>query len=112
MSLVQQGKDKILSLFLRARIAELVKDFGSVVAFSIDTAQRSISLDLQLKGETQNLEVRISDYAIERKGDRRVFKCKEIVASSEWVDIILKRLVKAKPIEIPEEYAELAERLL
>jgi len=41
-----------------------------------------------------------------------VFKCKEIVASREWVDIILKRLVKAKPIEIPEEYAELAERLL
>jgi hypothetical protein len=112
MGILKQGKDRVLSLFLRQRLNDLLGGAGSAEAFSVNTADHTIAIRLQLAGEREPLDLLIKEYRIQRLGERHVLTFEEIGTSREWVNVLLKRFLTVKRFDIPDEYGDLAENLL
>ena len=63
--------DKIFNLSLKESIAKkylnhLLKDIGKIINLTIDTKNKMISMEILLKGETENLELVIGKYGISK----------------------------------------------
>lgn len=79
-----------------------------MLRFEVDSDNKTISLEAQLKGQPAPLGVRGAGYRlIEEAGETRL-QFEEIEASEEWLGVVL-RFAKAadKGVKIPREYAEL-----
>jgi hypothetical protein len=77
----------------------LLKKYGKMTGLEIDKENRIISADLELKGEKESVRIRLSNYRlIQEAGKNPVFEPGTIEASREWLDALLKMLVKKSVI--------------
>lgn len=80
----------------------LLKRFGKLTQLEIDKENRSIRADLDLKGENESIRITISNYRlILTEGGNPRFEPGTIEVSREWLDALLKTLVKTGVI--PEQ---------
>ncbi len=112
MGIFQQGRDKVLSLFLRQRLNDLLGDVGSAEALAVNSADHKIAVRLRLVGETEPFDVLITRYRIDQVDGKHVFSFEEIGTSRQWANVLLKKYLTVRRFDIPEEYGDLAERLL
>ena len=65
----------------------------------MDKENNAISADLDLKGETECVRIKLSNYRlIQEEGKNPVFEPGSINVSREWLDALLKTLVKTNAI--------------
>ncbi len=85
---------------VRAEInRSLLKQYGKMTRLEIDKANRTISADLDLKGDNTVVQIKLSNYRlIEEAGRHPVIEPGTIEASREWLDALLQTLVKASVI--------------
>jgi hypothetical protein len=73
----------------------LLKKYGKMTGLEIDKENKTISADLELKGEKENVRIKLSNYRlIQEDGKNPVFEPGTIEVSREWLDALLKTLVK------------------
>ena len=108
----KEGKDKILSLFLRQRINDLLQEMGSVESLSINTTDHTLHAAIQLEDEPALVELEIRGYKILTEGEQRFLQLGETTVSKRWLEIVIGRFLVGKRIALPSEYADLVERLL
>lgn len=109
---LKQGKDLALSRGLRLLVDKVLEPYGKTTGFRLDTRQKKLELTVQLKGETQPLQIMVCRYRIVSEGGARFVQADEIVTSREWLNTFLDRYGCGKRIEIPEQYAWIAEKLV
>jgi hypothetical protein len=74
----------------------LLKKYGKMTGLEIDNANKTISADLDLKGEKDGVRIKFSNYRlIQEDGKNPVFELGAIEASREWLNAVLKTLVKS-----------------
>ena len=78
---------------------------------SIDTKTQSMHLRLQLRGETQPIDVQVKRYSLEQAGDQTTLMIVEAAASREWVDGALQEFVVGRSFEIPPTVVSLLKLL-
>lgn len=85
---------------VRAEInSGVLKKYGKLTRLEIDKENRSISTDLDLKGEKEGIQIKLSNYRlIQEAGKNPVFEPGTIEVSREWLDALLKTLVKTNVI--------------
>ena len=85
---------------VRAEInRSLLKQYGKMTRLEIDKANRTISADLDLKGDNTVVQIKLSNYRlIEEAGRHPVIEPGTIETSREWLDALLQTLVKASVI--------------
>ena len=85
---------------VRAEInSGLLKKYGKMTKLEIDKENKTVSADLDLKGETEGVRIRLSNYRlVQEEGKNPVFEPGTIEVSREWLDALLKTLVKASVI--------------
>ena len=85
---------------VRAEInRSLLKQYGKMTRLEIDKANRTISADLDLKGDNTVVQIKLSNYRlIEEAGRHPVIEPGTFEASREWLDALLQTLVKASVI--------------
>jgi hypothetical protein len=77
----------------------LLKKYGKLTALKIDKENRTISADLDLKGEKEGVQIKLSNYRlIQEDGKNPVFEPGTMEVSREWLDALLKTLVKTSVI--------------
>ena len=77
----------------------LLKKYGRLTKLEIDKANQHISAELHLKGEAEPVRITLSNYRlIEEAGKYPVSEFGAIGASREWLDALLKTLVKTGTI--------------
>ena len=77
----------------------LLKKYGKMTQLKIDKENKTISADLVLKGETECVRIKLSNYRlIQEDGKNPVFELGAIEVSREWLDAFLKTLVKKRVI--------------
>ncbi len=81
---------------VRAEInSGLLKKYGKMTRLEIDKENKTISADLVLKGETECVRIKLLNYQlIQVDSENPVFKLGTIEVSREWLDALLKTLVK------------------
>lgn len=87
---------------LRKYLNHKYQSFGVMTSLQIDSAKKTASLELDLKGETQPLRITISRYQVTREGGRSFIEIKELNTSREWVTSLARQLVKDKKFAVPE----------
>jgi hypothetical protein len=112
MSILSAGKDKMLALFLRQRLNDVLQDAGTVESLSIDTQERVIHLALRLEGEADPVTCDVRGYNILSAGEARYLQIGETTVSKGWLDVLVRRFLVGKRFRLPGEYGDLVKRLL
>ena len=76
----------------------LLKKYGKITKLVIDKANQTISADLDLKGESEGVQITLKNYRLLEEGENPVFEPGTIEVSREWLDALLKYLVKTNVI--------------
>jgi hypothetical protein len=73
----------------------LLKKYGRMTKLEVDKESKTINADLDLKGEKEGIRITLSNYRLLREeGKNPVLEFGVIGASREWLDVLLKTLVK------------------
>ena len=80
----------------------LLKKYGKMTRLEIDKDTKTISANLDLKGEKEEVQIKLSNYRlIQEEGKNPIFNPGTIEVSREWLNALLKTLVKTSVI--PEQ---------
>jgi hypothetical protein len=81
---------------VRAEInSGLLKKYGKMTKLEIDKENKTINVDLDLKGEKEGVRITLSNYRlIQEDGKNPVFEPGTIEVSRVWIDALLKTLAK------------------
>jgi hypothetical protein len=85
---------------VRAEInRSLLKKYGKMTRLEIDRENKTISADLDLKGEKEGVLITVSNYRLVLEEDKSpLFEPGTIEVSREWINALLKTLVKTNVI--------------
>jgi hypothetical protein len=85
---------------VRAEInSGVLKKYGKMTVLEINKENRIISADLDLKGEKEGIQIKISNFRLlQTEGKNPVFELGAIEVSREWLDALLKTLVQKNVI--------------
>lgn len=67
----------------------------------IDSKNKSIAIEVQLKGEDSPISIRIKEYGVEPDGDGSLVKIGDISFSREWMDVNAKKFLANGKLSIP-----------
>jgi hypothetical protein len=76
----------------------LLKKYGRMTRLEVDKESKTINADLDLKGEKEGIRITLSNYRLIQEGKNPVLEFGVIGASREWLDVLLKTLVKTSVI--------------
>ena len=77
----------------------LLKKYGRMTKLEIDNENKTIYVDFDLKGEKESVRITLSNYRlIQAEGKNPLFEPGPIEVSREWLNALLKTLVKSKVI--------------
>lgn len=110
-------KDKGSSYLFKKYANSQIKDFGEMLNIQIDSQNKNISLDVLLKGEIESINVKIEKYEVVRKDDTAYIKFKDIKASREWIEVLIRNVAipnyaPNNMIEIDSSYAKIIDLLI
>ncbi len=85
---------------IRAEInSGVLKKYGKMTALEIDKENRIISAELDLKGEKEGIQIRLSNFRLlQEEGKIPEFELGTIEVSREWLNAVLKTLVQKNVI--------------
>src|SRR5215469_5602949 len=86
---------------LRKYFNHKYQSLGVMTSLQIDSKNKTASLDLDLKGETQPLHITIKRYELTREGGRTFVEIKELETSREWMTLLARQFVKGKKFAVP-----------
>ena len=75
-----------------------LQPYGSLTQLEIDAANKSLALTLELKGESQPVQIRVKHYSLIERGNETYLELGEIETSREWVNTLLREHLKEKVI--------------
>ncbi len=89
LSAFKNLKDKGLSAGLKAWLNEKYKAYGRVENITIDTTARRIILTINLHGENDAIELRLSHYEVQSEIGRVAIRLGRIECSRLWLEAVL-----------------------
>ena len=76
-----------------------LQPYGSLTELDIDSDNKSIGLTLELKGESQPLNIRVKHYELIERENETYLELGEIETSREWVNTLLRDHLTEKVIK-------------
>ena len=76
-----------------------LQPYGNLTELEIDAENKTLALTLELKGESQPLQIRIKHYELVDRGDETYLELGEIETSREWVNTLLRDHLTEKVIK-------------
>jgi hypothetical protein len=97
-----QGKDTAQSTMIKNGMNVFIKKFGEIKEFKIDTKSKTITISIYLKGEVQDVVVKIESYKFFRDDDDIYYiEIFQISVSRYWIDAIAKTFLIGKKFPVP-----------
>jgi hypothetical protein len=85
----------------------LLAPYGQAIALKLDSAARTLHAEVELKGESQSVEMDIIGYEITREGERYYATIGEIRTSREWLTTLALTQLRNRRFELPVEVGRL-----
>jgi len=94
-------QDNLVTSILKPVINSYLSDLGKIIDLKLDSANRYITLNIQLVGEATPLTVRILKYEVQKTEDQNYLIIRELETSKEWINIALQKWYPEPEIPIP-----------
>lgn len=106
------GKDRAFSFLILTFINEKIKEYGEAKEIRLDSKNKSIYIQLYLKGENENIFICVRGYKIICSGKTNFFYFREISVSKLWIDKLVKNIIIPKyalgnKVLIPKKYEKI-----
>jgi len=105
--MIRKLKDRTLSQCVSLAVNTKIKRFGKMLTFTLDSQNKTIELEILLKGEKEPLHLIVHRYEIIEESGRYFLIAERIVTSREWINIVAENYLKGQRFEIPEQYAKM-----
>lgn len=112
MGLFSKIKDKAVSHLFKKSADSFVSDFGIINDLKIDSANKDIYLSVNLKGERENIDIKMSGYEVVKSKDDNFIRFQNITTSREWINVGLEKFFLERRIDIPVQYIGIVKFLL
>ena len=80
----------------------VLKPYGTLKELKLDTQQRTIDAELELRGETQPVRIQISEYELIEEDDATYLVLKGITTSREWLTTLARDFAVDRRLKLPE----------
>lgn len=103
-NLLNQGKDLALSVTVKKIINMKIKKFGEVSFLALDSQNKTMELEVLLKGEQEELKAKVHKYSIENREEKYYLVIHNVETSREWLNLVLEEYLHNEEFELPEKY--------
>lgn len=109
MSIFKKKKDKIISNALQSFANAIIDDYGKLLDLVVNSKDKTIFLNVLLKGEKEVLKIIFSNYSIVTEHKKSYFQFDSISTSREWINVLcdkkLSEIFRENKIQIPKYIA-------
>jgi len=95
------GKDTTNSKVFKTVMNQLIKSYGTVLAFKIDSKDRSFLIELMMKGEKLPIRIDIRRYEFIKYEKHTAVVIYELETNREWMQTIMDMFILNKEFELP-----------
>ena len=103
---IRGGKDTAISVAIKMHAERYLCRYGDIKHLAVDSSNRSIEVEILLKGETGSIILKTARYEIISGEGRSLIVPQEVSASREWIDVLAKEHIENRPIPIPDSLAK------
>ena len=100
---VYASKDTTNSKVFKAVINQVIKSYGTVVAFKIDSKDGSFLIELMLKGESLPIRIEINKYEFIKHEDHTSVIIYSLTANREWMQTVMDFALLNKEFKLPKK---------
>jgi hypothetical protein len=90
----------------RMMVNQKIARYGNMTELTIDAKQNLITATLQLKGEKDPIQLRLSRYHLQSDGVADTFTVEEVYVSREWMQALASDFLQNKPLAVPPAAAK------
>jgi len=99
-----RAKDRLLeSVALSYLNSKWLAPYGQATSLHVDSTAKTIEIEVELKGETGPVQIKIIDYEISRDGDQYFAVVKKVRTSREWLTVLAKERLCNCRFELPAQ---------
>jgi hypothetical protein len=85
----------------------LIKDYGKILNLSINSKDKSVGLTVDLNGEKEPLNIKISNYRVFEKNGESFIKINGIETSRDWINRVASSYLSGKEFKVPDEFVKI-----
>ena len=100
---VYTSKDTTNSKIFKTVINQVIKSYGTVLAFKIDSRDRSFLIEIVLKGEKLPIRIQIDKYEFIKHDGYSAVIIYSLTANREWMQTIMDMFLLNTEFALPEK---------
>jgi len=102
---INSAKDALLSQGAKTGLNHLLRKYGTMLDLKLNTAERSLSVSLHLKGEENPIQINIREYTLVTKEGRTYVELdgSKIETSREWLTTLIHEQFGQRDFPIPDK---------
>ncbi len=101
MSFLRTLKSQAVQAAARHYLNRQLEDYGVMTKLEIDSHNRTIHAELELKGEPQPIIVEVSGYELMESSGKTCLKFSAVKISREWMQVAFQQWAKGREFEVP-----------
>lgn len=105
--MLKKMKDVALSKGAKIAINNQIKEYGKMLKLNLDSANKSIEMEVMLDGEHEPFSVHVRNYEMTEEKGKDFLKVHGVTTSRAWINTIASSYLEGKTFEVPVEYAEM-----
>jgi len=110
--MIARLKDKALSQAIAYAINRKIEKFGTVSSLRIDSVEKRIGMELELRGEPGPIHLTVHGYQLLESEGHFFLAAERIESSREWIDIAAREYLRGQRVEIPQRFAGVIRKFL
>jgi hypothetical protein len=101
---LNNAKDRLFAKGAKTHCNKLIEQYGTVLDLQLNTADRSLSLKLLLKGEETPIDIHVHDYTFSTAEGKSVLVIdgRKIDTSREWLTKLIHDRIGQKQLVVPD----------
>jgi hypothetical protein len=113
MGFFSDSKDRLMeSMALPMLNNSLLKPYGQATSLQLNSSDKTAAITLALRGETEPVEINIGKYEILGDAQKTYVILRAVTTSREWLTTLARDHLINKKLELPEQAAAYAGKLL
>ena len=111
---LRKTKDSLVAVGAKDRFNQLIRPYGRVLEFQLNTQERTVHASFRLKGEIEAIQFWVHEYKlVENKRGQTfiVVDGKDIETSREWLTKLIGDQLGRQKVLIPEQFSWLSQLL-
>ena len=98
---VYVSKDATNSKLFKTVLNQMIKSYGTVLAFKIDSKDRSFLIEMMMKGEKLPIIIDITSYQFIKHEEYTAVVMYEMKTNREWMQTLMDMFIINKEFELP-----------